>query len=92
MNPINVHALAQRVHPVVQIQDGQAITTSIEVARVFGKRHDHIMRDIKNLLADMPAERLPNFGETFTTRPNPNGGEPIKSPAYHLRKPCKIPH
>jgi len=86
MNPINVSALAQRVRPVVQIHDGQPITTSVEVARVFGKRHDHVMRAIEYLISQLDAERLPNFGETFTTRPNPNGGEPIKSPAYHLTK------
>lgn len=28
----------------------QAVTTSLQVAETFGKRHDHVMRDIKNLI------------------------------------------
>ncbi|PKN41344.1 MAG: transcriptional regulator [Deltaproteobacteria bacterium HGW-Deltaproteobacteria-18] len=39
------------------------MTTSLKVAEVFGKRHDHVLRDIENLI-----ERgVPNFGETSYT-------------------------
>lgn len=45
---------------LVIMQNKQAVTTSLKVAEVFGKRHDHIMRDVNNLKKD-----LPNFGEMF---------------------------
>jgi len=86
MTHVNIPAIAQHAHPVVEIHDGKAITLSIEVARVFGKRHDNVMDSIRHLRSDMPADRLLNFEETVITRPNPSGGEPIKSPAYHLTR------
>ena len=42
---------------------GQDVTTSLIVAEVFGKRHDHVLRDIENLSCSN-AFRLLNFGET----------------------------
>lgn len=50
------------VVPVVSIVSNHITTTSLNVAEVFGKRHDHVLRDIEAL--DIPDEfRLPNFGE-----------------------------
>lgn len=72
--------------PIVILHDGAAVTSSLEVARVFGKRHDHVMRDIRNLVAQLPKDRLPNFGETVEMRANPSGGDPIRSPAYLLTR------
>lgn len=40
--------------------------TSLDVAETFGKRHDHVLRDIKELGCS-DEFRLPNFGETFYT-------------------------
>jgi len=85
MNPINVPALARRAHPVVQIQDGQAITTSIEVARVFERRHDDVLRTIKNLLTDLDKEHARNFAEMSITVDIGNGAT-RESPAYHLTR------
>jgi len=39
----------------VAVYDGQPCTTSLKVAEVFGKRHDHVLRAIKEMAA-------PNFG------------------------------
>lgn len=39
----------------------EAVTTSLKVAETFGKRHDHLLRDIENLKKDVP-----NFGEIFS--------------------------
>lgn len=33
--------------PTVSIHDGRPATTSLEVARFFGKQHQHVIRDIK---------------------------------------------
>lgn len=49
-------------NPVVTIVNNQPITTSLDIAESFGKRHDHVLRDINAL--ELPEEfRLPNFGE-----------------------------
>lgn len=34
---------------LVIMHDQQAVTTSLKVAEVFGKRHDHVVRDIEAL-------------------------------------------
>ena len=54
--------------------DGNSLwTTSLLVAEKFGKRHDHVLRAIRNL--ECPEDfRLPNFGETSNTIAMPNGG------------------
>lgn len=45
----------------VHIVDGQPTTTSTDIAKVFGKRHEHVMEAIRNLLAQLPKEAHPNF-------------------------------
>ena len=52
---------------LVIMQNQQAVTTSLKVAEVFGKRHDHILRDISNLRKD-----IPNFGEMFLEGTEPD--------------------
>jgi len=85
-NPVNISALISSANPAVEIINGKPTTTSVEVARVFQKRHDHVLRAIETLLQDLPADRLPNFGETVITRENPSGGAAIASKAYHLTR------
>ncbi|EAJ1255042.1 phage regulatory protein [Campylobacter lari] len=50
-------------------KDNQVFCTSLDVARVFGKRHDHVLRDIENILNDLreigTSKVLSNFGETY---------------------------
>jgi len=82
MTHVNIPALAQRVHPVVQIQNGQPITTSVEVARVFERRHDDVLKAIRKLLSDLDGEGVRNFAETPYT--NPQNGQTY--PAYHLTR------
>ena len=72
--------------PDLKIIDGQITTTSLQVAEHFGKRHDRVLRAIRNLLAELPEERRPIFGETVETRENPSGGAPITSPAYRMTR------
>lgn len=48
------------LQPVVHVRDGNVFANSRDVAEFFGKRHDHIVRDIGNLLS----QGVPNFGET----------------------------
>ena len=73
------------VTPVVQVIDGQAVTTSLDLAAYFGKRHDDVIRKIRSL--DCSSEfRLRNFTETAYDRPNPSGGAPIPTPCYLLTR------
>lgn len=52
--------------PTVALYNDRPATTSREVAKFFGKRHDHVVRDIRNLIANTPKTfHAPNFGEMF---------------------------
>lgn len=60
--------------PSVSLIEGRPATTSLAIAEHFGKRHDHVMRDIDRLCAELPEDfRVPNFGETFRDVPGPKG-------------------
>lgn len=53
--------------PIVFERGGEVRTTSRDVADLFGKRHDHILRDIANLIQSEPSLAqggLPTFGDT----------------------------
>ena len=39
---------------LVTMSNGEATVTSRQVAENFGKRHDHVMRDISNILSSIP--------------------------------------
>jgi Rha family phage regulatory protein len=68
--------------PSVSLHNGRPTVTSLEVARFFGKRHDHILRDIQNTAAKCSQDfSLPNFGESSYV--NEQGRE---MPMYHLTK------
>lgn len=47
---------------LVEVNNEQVVTTSIMVAESFGKRHDHVLRDIRNLEKDIPSMKM--FFET----------------------------
>lgn len=45
---------------LVIMKNKKAVTSSLSIAQNFNKRHDHVIRDIKQFQED-----LPNFGEMF---------------------------
>lgn len=47
--------------PIVTLNDGIPTTPSTDVATFFGKRHDNVIRDIKNIIASSPASPAPQF-------------------------------
>ncbi|MCU0446322.1 MAG: Rha family transcriptional regulator [Microscillaceae bacterium] len=51
---------------LVIIQEEKAITTSLKIVEVFGKRHHHVLQDIRNLIEQTSdIEDAPKFGEMF---------------------------
>lgn len=55
------------MNELVIMKDQQVVTTSLQVAEVFGKRHDNILRDIENLKKD-----ILNFEEMFSESTEPD--------------------
>jgi len=56
----------------VEVFKGQVTTTSLDVAKHFGKRHDNVIKAIRSL--ECPAEfRVLNFEETLREVPGPQG-------------------
>lgn len=51
-------------NPIVFAKDGEAFASSRDVAAFFGKRHDHVLRDIDNLLNS----GSPELGNLFVRR------------------------
>lgn len=78
--------------PVLNFQDfiaaeGESLfTTSQQVAAAFGRRHDKVLRAIRDLRSQLPEDRLPNFGETVEMRENPSGGAMIPSVSYRITR------
>lgn len=66
-------SISERFSPVLSVVNNQAVTTSKEVARVFEKRHDNIVRDIETL--EIPdGLRSLNFEESSIETQMPRGG------------------
>ncbi|WP_342441786.1 Rha family transcriptional regulator [Lysinibacillus sp. FSL K6-0075] len=55
---------------LVIIQNRQAVTTSLQVAESFEKRHDHVLRDIETILGGFPnSGEAPMFYESAYQHP-----------------------
>lgn len=71
----------------IAVIDGQPTTTTQDIADVYGKRHDSVLRIVRQRMAEAPeAWRVPNFAETVTERPSPINGAPIQSPVIRMTK------
>lgn len=56
--------------------------TTVEISELTGKRHDHVMRDTKDILIELYGDGgLPKFGETYIHPQNQQ-----KYPCYRLHK------
>ena len=60
------------MNDLVRVENNEVVVSSRQVAESFGKRHDHVLRDISALEKD-----IPNFGEMFleSTSPDAYGRE-----------------
>jgi len=59
---VSPEASSECLKPHLVMRDGRASTTSMAIAKHFGKRHDNVLRDIKNLECSEEF-RLLNFEE-----------------------------
>ncbi len=71
--------------PVLVVVDGTPFTTSLAVARHFGKQHSHVLRAIRALLAQLPAEHASNFG-LMSLEADIGNGATRTEPMYRLTR------
>lgn len=72
--------------PDLEIIEGQITTTSTQVAAHFNKRHDNVMRAIRNIGAEADADFYRrNFEEVITEFTNGKGGTQ-QAPAYRITR------
>lgn len=54
---------SEHFSPSVSLHSGRPATTSLEVAKFFSKRHDHVVRSIQDLISNTPKSfSAPNLG------------------------------
>ena len=70
------------MNELVIMKDKQAVTSSLQVAETFGKRHDHVTRDIEELIAQSGSPKLGN--EMFATGTYENRGK--QYPMYYMNR------
>ena len=63
-----------QIQPIVKIVDNKPVTSSVDVAEYFGKRHDNVIQKIQILFSKEPDYCLLNFKETSNLVPQPKGG------------------
>lgn len=44
---------------ILSAQNGQAVVSSLDIAEKFEKRHDHVMRDIEDIMKGLPKMGTP---------------------------------
>ena len=69
---------------LVVVENGQAVTTSLQIAEVFQKEHSKVLKAIRALDCSHKL-REANFGLSFYVRELPNGGHK-KEPIYYIGK------
>ncbi len=71
---------------VILSETGLLVTTSLEVARFFDKRHDNVLRDIEQIISELNNDfSLLNFEVTSHEIKQPNGGT-RKTPIYNITR------
>ncbi len=74
-----------RITPLAVIR-GKPVVTSLQIAEAFDKRHDHVLRDIEEILTQLPdSVGKPNFGVSEYVAKN-NLGFAVPKPMYLLAR------
>lgn len=72
--------------PELAVIDGKPTATTLQIAEAFDKRHDNVLRDIDELLAQVPESfGKPNFEVSEYTVTN-NLGFAVPKPMYRLAR------
>lgn len=71
--------------PDLHVIDGKVTTTSLQIAEHFGKRHDTVLRAIRNLIVELDDEHRRNFAEVIVEFKNGKGGTQ-QGPAFQLTR------
>ena len=71
--------------PTIAVVNGKPTTLSTDVARHFGKRHDDVLRAIRNLLPQLDSEHARNFAEMLVETAIGQGATRT-DPAYRLTR------
>lgn len=62
---------------ILSTQNGEPVVSSRQIAESFEKRHDHVMRDIEDIMrglpknGDTPCSTKPSTPTSRTVRPTP---------------------
>lgn len=65
---------SMKIADSLSVVSGRPATTSLEVARFFGKRHDNVIRDIQEIITQLPENFLQlNFEESAYEQETPMG-------------------
>lgn len=83
---LRFHPVERTGEPVALSQLGIKTMSSLEIAELTGKRHDHVMRDVREMIAQIHGEiGLPSFGGSYFNAQNK------KQPCFNLpRRECLI--
>lgn len=85
MAETTIGTLAAIATPDLDIIEGQVTTTSHQVAQHFGKQHKLVLRAIRNLLKELPAEHQHNFAPMLLDV-EVGCGAVRKDPAYRITR------
>lgn len=64
---------ATAANQLIQIESGEAWTTSLAIAEVFDRQHKNVLRELDSLIDDGTLERELEIEPTFREVPGPNG-------------------
>lgn len=76
---------ATPITPELTVVDGVPTTTSLDVARHFGKRHANVCRAIRDLIAQLPTDHALNF-ELMVVEVDIGSGATRPDPAYRITR------
>ncbi|MBT0825094.1 Rha family transcriptional regulator [Campylobacter lari] len=79
---------------IFENKDEQIFCTSLDIAKVFGKRHNHLLRDIRDILNELreigASNEVSNFEQVvqISKTTNPKNGKLVnrKMPMYNLTR------
>lgn len=70
---------SMKIADSLSVVSGRPATTSLEVAKFFGKRHDNVIRDIQEIITQLPENFLQlNFEDSAYEQETPMGIKQVR--------------